>query len=131
VKFARRHCPRCARITRQEISCCVSASGAEHFGWWCLECHAWTPARNSGSWIAKETLVAHGVDLLSVPVVDVKKGPRCTHCGKRGAEEHHWAPRAIFGREVADAWPTDFLCKECHDEWHRKVTPQLVGGYHD
>jgi hypothetical protein len=71
------------------------------------------------------------VDLSVVRVVEVMGGQRCARCGRRGAEEHHWSPRAIFGKDEAETWPKDFLCKACHDEWHLKVTPQLVGGYHD
>jgi hypothetical protein len=44
------------------------------------------------------------------------------------------ARKNITGRHApfsASSLPKDFLCKACHDEWHRKVTPQLVGGYHD
>ena len=125
---ANRHCPQCQRLTRQEVSRQVSANLAERFGWWCLECHRWTPSKNGGYWIAKETLLAQGVDLALVRVVEVVKAPRCAKCGARGAELHHWAPRAMFGTEEADRWPTDHLCKTCHDEWHRLVTPQLVSG---
>ena len=128
MTFASRHCPRCARATRQEISCRLSASHAEHFGWWCLECRWWTPSRNGGIWIARELLVTHGVDLALAPVVEVMNGKRCARCGHRGAEEHHWAPRGIFGPEEAETWPKDYLCKECHDGWHLRVTPQLVTG---
>lgn len=123
-----RPCPRCDRITRQEVSRRVAANLAEHFGWWCLECHWWVESKLGGIWIPKETLVANGVDLSLVRVVEVLEAPRCARCGARGAEEHHWAPRAIFGKESADDWPKDFLCKSCHDEWHRRVTPQLVTG---
>ena len=48
---------------------------------------------------------------------------RCVVCGARGAEMHHWAPRAIFGKDECEQWPKDFLCKSCHDLWHLKVTP--------
>jgi len=123
-----RHCPRCARDTRQEISCRVSASAAEHFGWWCLGCGYWTPRKGGGCWIGKGELVAAGVDLSLVRVVERMDQPRCARCGARGAEEHHWAPRALFREEEANRWPKDFLCKRCHDEWHRTVTPALVGG---
>ena len=50
----------------------------------------------------------------------------CSVCGNLGAENHHWAPVGIFGDE-ADKWPTDYLCKTCHDRWHSMVTPSLVG----
>ena len=73
-------------------------------------------------------LVARGVDLSLVRVVERMDQPRCAKCGVRGAEEHHWAPQAMFGKDEANRWPKDFLCKPCHDEWHLKVTPQLVTG---
>ena len=63
-----------------------------------------------------------------VRVVERMVQPRCARCGSRGAEEHHWAPQAIFGKDEANRWPKDFLCKPCHDEWHRLVTPELVTG---
>jgi hypothetical protein len=73
-------------------------------------------------------LIEHGVDLSAVPVVVEAEAKRCARCGARGAEEHHWAPQAKFGKEEADRWPKDFLCKACHDKWHRLVTPELVRG---
>jgi len=123
-----RHCPRCSRETRQEVSRRVSANHAEHFGWWCLECEWWVESKLGGVWIPKETLVAGGVDLSLVRVVEILEAPRCARCGKRGAEAHHWAPQAMFGKEEADRWPKDHLCKGCHDLWHRLVTPHLVTG---
>lgn len=129
--FVTRHCPRCDHATRQEISCRLSASHAEHYGWWCLVCKWWVNSKTGGIWIAKELLQDNGVDLSLAPVVEIMSAPRCARCGRRGAEEHHWAPRAIFGEAAAESWPKDYLCKRCHDEWHQTVTPQLVGGYHD
>ena len=124
-----RPCPRCARDTRQEISCRLSASAAEHFGWWCLECNWWTPRKGSAAiWIPKEMILAEGVDLSLVRVVERMNQPRCARCNARGAEEHHWAPQAMFGKDEANRWPKDYLCKSCHDQWHQMVTPQLVAG---
>ena len=128
MKIANRHCPRCARVTRQEISCRMSASAAAHYGWWCLECKWWTKSKNGGVWIAKDLLEAYGVDLSTVPVVVDADAKRCARCGARGAEEHHWAPQGMFGPEEANRWPKDYLCPSCHGKWHRMVTPQLVAG---
>jgi hypothetical protein len=122
-----RHCPRCNCDTRQEISCQVNANHAEYYGWWCLVCKGWTPSRSGGIWIKKELLEDTGVDLSTVRVVENKSAPRCAKCGTRGAELHHWAPQAMFGKAEADQWPKDYLCKACHDQWHRMVTPKLVG----
>lgn len=42
--------------------------------------------------------------------------PPCQVCGVRGAELHHWAPRALF--EDCEMWPTAWLCVVCHAKWH-------------
>ena len=119
-----RPCKRCGKDTTQELSKKVIASGGEFFGWWCLTCKWWTYSKTGGMWIAKTLLESNGIDLSSLPVVATEIGPRCVKCGQRGAEENHWAPKAIFGSE-ADNWPKDMLCKPCHAEWHAKVTPQF------
>lgn len=55
-------------------------------------------------------------------VVDGTQGSAvCERCGSTdGTEEHHWAPRGIFHSQ-ADEWPTGWLCKACHAEWHRRM----------
>jgi hypothetical protein len=50
----------------------------------------------------------------------------CEVCGAEGAENHHWAPEALFGSESA-SWPTSFLCQKCHSRWHQIVTPNISG----
>ena len=123
-----RHCKRCGAETRQEISCRVVGNGAEHFGWWCLRCRWWTERSGGGIWISRTALEIAGVDASAAPVVERLGQPRCARCGARGAEEHHWAPKGLFGGDEAERWPRDFLCKRCHDLWHRTVTPALVRG---
>lgn len=54
----------------------------------------------------------------------------CEVCGDQGTtEEHHWAPRHLFGDE-SYKWPTSLLCRACHQHWHRIVTPQMGKGAH-
>ena len=126
---ANRPCPHCDRATRQEISGQVNANGSLCYGWWCLTCKGWTKRKDSnGVWISKNELASRGIDITALRVVRHMDQPRCARCGERAGEEHHWAPQALFGKEEADRWPKDFLCKSCHDEWHRLVTPQLVTG---
>lgn len=62
-----------------------------------------------------------GVDVDAVPVVEDLSVdvPPCRRCGKRGTELHHWAPSSLFAD--ADLWPQDWLCPDCHTEWHRTV----------
>lgn len=38
------------------------------------------------------------------------KLPDCEVCGKKGAENHHWAPYALFGCE-SEKWPRSYLCQ--------------------
>lgn len=52
---------------------------------------------------------------------DGYENPPCRVCGAFGTELHHWAPRAIFGPLEAEHWPTDYLCKECHEHWHQRM----------
>lgn len=55
----------------------------------------------------------------------VKKG-HCERCNVyTHLEEHHWAPYKIFGND-AESWPKSMLCRKCHEEWHQKVTGDLV-----
>lgn len=54
------------------------------------------------------------------------EGKPCAHCGRRGTELHHWAPRKHFGDE-ADLWPVDWLCRDCHRRWH--VATGIAVGY--
>jgi len=49
-----------------------------------------------------------------------------TTCGYRGCispstEDHHYAPRAMFGTE-ADNYPVGPLCVEHHNHWHQTIT---------
>jgi hypothetical protein len=51
--------------------------------------------------------------------------PECERCGDAsGIEVHHWAPRHLF--RDADLWPTANLCRDCHQLWHRVVTPNMA-----
>jgi hypothetical protein len=49
----------------------------------------------------------------------------CEVCGGKPAQDHHWAPRKMFGAGEADRWPTSFLCQQHHSAWHRIVTPDI------
>lgn len=47
---------------------------------------------------------------------------RCARrgCEMEAVEDHHFAPRAVFGDE-ADEWPRALLCREHHAEWHARM----------
>jgi len=49
------------------------------------------------------------------------EAPRCERCGAaEGTERHHWAPASVFA-EDAGSWPMSYLCRACHQEWHRRT----------
>lgn len=58
----------------------------------------------------------------AMPVIEdwTRTRPPCVVCGTHGTEEHHWAPRALFGDE-AHIWPTSWLCPACHTRWHQTI----------
>jgi len=49
-------------------------------------------------------------------------------CTNIGTEYHHFSPRHIF--EDADDWPTGYLCKEHHKEWHKRTRTGSYYGNH-
>lgn len=58
----------------------------------------------------------------------------CRRCGSfQQIEQHHWMPEYLFelmsDKEKEDGrWPTDYLCRSCHMNWHRIVTPNMHKG---
>jgi len=69
-----------------------------------------------------------GADKIGVewPVIRnyAERSPDCDRCGSSdGTELHHWAPRHLF--EDAHQWPTSYLCRSCHTQWHSTVTPNM------
>lgn len=85
--------------------------------WWCVRCEVrWGP------WEAPGYIL---LDRL-IDVTPNGSRKRCVRCDELGfLEEHHWAPREIFGEE-ADLFPTDLLCQKCHAHWHAKVNEPRV-----
>lgn len=49
---------------------------------------------------------------------------KCEVCSAHGVEEHHWAPKHLFGDD-AERWPKSYLCRSCHAKWHAVVTPLM------
>lgn len=105
----------------------ITVSGSETFAWVCDRCNRFNPNGAPQFWIPKDTIRAYltqeQIDVL--PLLPADCSVRCVRCGSRTAELHHWAPKAIFGDKECEYWPKDYLCKTCHDAWHKLVTPQL------
>lgn len=116
-------CITCKTLQTAKLHLKISVSGAESFVWVCLTCRRFNPF-GGNLFIPSETVVKHLTQdqIAALPVMMPDAYSRCVVCGERKAELHHWAPRAIFGDDC-EKWPKDFLCKQCHDEWHKKMTP--------
>ena len=52
------------------------------------------------------------------------KKNQCAVCGSYQVELHHFAPKYLFGDD-SDNWPTAYLCREHHKQWHDIVTPNM------
>src|SRR5574343_876621 len=113
-------CVPCKAETRFVLHRQFTGSGAESFVWVCGACQTRNPDRSPRHFISREQVKNHVTDeqIENLPTIMPRLSNRCAKCGNRGTELHHWAPRAIFGTD-ADNWPTDYLCKDCHDHWQR------------
>jgi len=115
-----RHCSHCERNTHQELSKKVLANNKVLVGWWCDGCCNWSEPKNqNGYWIEHDKIIGCDIDIDSLRIVSQNLTARCARCGIREGELHHWAPKSVF--EDADDWPQDYLCVECHKEWHIKT----------
>lgn len=101
-------------------------SGAEAFVWVCDGCDRFNPF-GGNMWIDSDQVYRYltKTEVLTLPVLSEPLTSRCAKCGSRGTELHHWAPKAVFG-EDSDKWPQDYLCKPCHDEWHEKMSKNVL-----
>lgn len=69
------------------------------------------------------------LDMASLPEYSQEcRNPQCVVCGNLDTQLHHWFPQSL-ARKLninPDMWPTCYLCSQCHDLWHRIVTPGLT-----
>ena len=117
-------CNKCGENTKFVVAMQIIRSGASFFLWWCTQCQK---PHQAGQWIEKEWVInsmPEGATLEDIPLAKFACGDRCAKCGSRGTEKHHWAPQALF--KNADEWPTDYLCKACHDKWHEIINPKMI-----
>lgn len=122
-KFA--GCVQCKDKTKFRLHRQLFMNGSDHFLWVCSICQRKNPD-NKGLYIAREKVEAFlsPDDIDNLPVIMPDLFNRCAVCGSRGTELHHWMPQALS--PDANSWPKDYLCKRCHDKWHKIVTPGLV-----
>lgn len=55
-----------------------------------------------------------------------QNNPPCAVCGVLGTELHHWMPQHLS--PDAYKWPTSYLCRMHHLEWHNTIIRHLGNG---
>jgi hypothetical protein len=119
-------CKGCGEMVEAPLWRKFTNSGSETFVRICPVCTKFAPF-GGALWIAKDEVYRFftKTQIEAMPVIMPECSSRCVVCGNRTAELHHWSPKAIFNDE-AESWPKDYLCKPCHDKWHRMVTPNIT-----
>lgn len=119
-------CRHCGIETVWRLARTIMKNGASLIFWQCLECEKRAEkARN----IPHEEIHKRKISFQSIPVIgDYRDGEICARCGRKNVEYHHWAPKHLF--KDANAWPGDYLCPDCHREWHDIVTPDMARRKH-
>jgi hypothetical protein len=121
-------CKNCNCETKFILHLQLFANGSENFLWVCSKCNRRNPTGGNQFYIPSALVREHvnEAQVASLPIIMPALRDRCARCGGRNTELHHWAPKAIFGADESERWPCDMLCTDCHAQWHRMVTPQLV-----
>lgn len=95
----------------------ICANGAIQYKAYCLACGG------KGTDIPHEMVA--DLDASRITLLTRHDVVPCERCGSAdGAEVHHWAPSHLF--DDPDDWPTSYLCRKCHREWHSIVTPNMT-----
>jgi hypothetical protein len=116
-------CKKCDRKVLAKLIRNIVNSGASQVFWLCPICN--TNAMGAGQWIDHKKIIASKLTTIeNIPVANDYRIDKCVVCGEVGTEYHHFAPKHLFHDE-ADKWPTAYLCKKHHDQWHRLVTPDM------
>lgn len=109
--------------SRRHLAKQESSNGQWRVGQWCPDCARFQPPqflrlKDVPGW---ESLPL-AYSLLGT------KDRECDACGEvTSVQEHHWAPRHLFGDEC-ESWPKGWLCQPCHTRWHQVVTPNMSHG---
>ena len=110
-------CPKCDLHQQWMVRSCTNAGGQRTCLFVCGHCD-----HRTQHFVKVKLVKAAGIEPL--PIEATSALPVCEVCGALGAEQHHWAPSALFGLE-AESWPKAHLCQPCHAKWHRIVTPNM------
>ena len=109
-------CQKCGAFVWR-VGTATTASGSIVNPYFCGGCGAKTQ-------LYERKLKAKSMGCATEVHIEVRHHRHCEVCAAQGAEEHHWAPRFLFGSD-AEKWPKAMLCIACHLKWHTLVTPRM------
>ena len=119
-------CRHCGELVEASMWKRIFRNGAIGYCRICPVCHRSAPF-GGNVWIPKlqvnKIFTPEQIDEFPIIAEDAIKF--CVVCGNGEVELHHWAPKSMF-KEDAEKWPKDVLCKNCHAQWHKIVTPGLT-----
>lgn len=106
-------CQKCGAIDWR-IDCVENKAGHKTHPLICKQCGYKTCV-----YVPKNIVETHAISVgVQLSYETPKDARTCDVCGEVGAEEHHWAPRYLFGDDC-EKWPKGFLCQKCHSLWHK------------
>ena len=118
IKYPEHPCKHCG-VIGWGVGHYVDAGGTPKYPFYCLNCGKRISGFAKRQAVEKSNIEIKQLHPLQLPFI-------CEACGSEGAENHHWAPWALFGNE-ANGWPQSYLCSTCHKKWHSIVTPNING----
>ncbi len=119
INYPDYECPKCKQSKCWFIGFYTDAGGAPKYPFVCFNC-----GHRTQHFVKRKIVQNSGIE---PKILDPKIPPYfCEVCNSEGAQNHHWAPWALFGNE-ANSWPQSYLCQTCHQKWHNIVTPNING----
>jgi hypothetical protein len=117
------HCQRCKRVVRVGLRRDITRSGSSVVYQVCEDSDVKHRLTKDGINVSHEQVRRWGFVVEELIAVNNRANVSCQvrNCNEYGVENHHWAPKEIFGKFNAEDWPTGDLCRKHHEEWHKKI----------
>ena len=102
----------------------ITANGTSQIFWYCPDCkkHCTKQIKYIDH---KKVTGWNGTKIEDIPTLkDYRHSDtKCAvlGCNRLDVELHHFAPKHLFGEQIAELWPQAYLCKYHHDLWHNLV----------
>lgn len=123
-------CRWCGEASQFAVLAIVNRKGQRFAKAYCAVC-----GHNYGGQLPRSLVDPTDLPLMHDNACLMCRGGGCSECAPsacdvcesyENVQEHHWALRCDSDRfRDWQAWPTAWLCQECHSEWHKITTPTI------